>query len=48
MKPIHKFNNSNGATLCHYCSKIINTGFTKDLYCSYKCKQKHKENNEHS
>lgn len=38
--PIHKFNNGNGATLCHKCSKIINTGFTKDLYCSTKCEKK--------
>ena len=33
MKPIHKFNNGDGATLCHHCSKIISTGFTKALYC---------------
>ena len=31
--PIHKYNNGNGATLCHVCSKIISTGFTKDLFC---------------
>jgi hypothetical protein len=37
MKPIHKFNNGNGATLCHKCSVIISTGLTKDLYCD-KCK----------
>lgn len=42
MKPIHKFNNGNGATLCHCCSKIINTGFTNDLYCSNECEEKHK------
>ncbi len=41
MKPIHKFNNGNGATLCHCCSKIINVGFTNELYCSDKCKNKH-------
>ena len=40
IKPIHKFNNGNGATLCHQCRKIINTGFTKELYCSTKCKEK--------
>lgn len=34
MKPIHKLNNGDGATLCHHCSKIISTGFTDDLYCS--------------
>ena len=44
MKPIHKFNNGNGATLCHKCSKIINIGFTKDLYCSDKCKENHNGN----
>ena len=33
MKPIHKYNNGNGATLCHQCSVIINTGLTNDLYC---------------
>ena len=33
MKPIHKFNNGNGATLCHKCSAIISIGFTDDLYC---------------
>ena len=44
MKPIHKFNNGNGATLCHCCSRIISIGFTKDLYCSDKCKEKHSGN----
>lgn len=33
MKPIHKFNDGLGATLCHKCNKITNTGFTNDLYC---------------
>ena len=34
MKPIHKFNNSKGATLCHLCRTIITTGkMTNDLYC---------------
>lgn len=34
MKPIYKFNNGNGATLCHLCRKIITTGkMTNDLYC---------------
>jgi len=42
MKPIHKFNNSNGATLCHSCNKIINTGFTDDLYCNSECEVKHR------
>jgi len=33
MKPIHKFNNGSGATLCHRCRTIITTGFSGDLYC---------------
>jgi len=33
MKPIHKFNNGRGATLCHKCSVIISVGLTDDLYC---------------
>jgi reverse gyrase len=34
MKPIYKFNNGNGATLCHKCRAIISTGkMTDDLYC---------------
>ena len=41
MKPIHKFNNGKGATLCHHCSKIINTGFTEALYCNEICESKH-------
>jgi len=36
IKPIHKFNNGNGATLCNTCSIIISAGLTDDLYCS-KC-----------
>lgn len=36
-KPIHKLNNGKGATLCNRCRKIINTGFTNELYCSKKC-----------
>lgn len=39
MKPIHKFNNGQGATLCHKCSCIISLGHTDDLYCK-ECKQK--------
>jgi hypothetical protein len=38
-KPIHKFNNGNGATLCHQCSATINTGFSNELFC-----EKHKFN----
>jgi len=34
MKPIHKFNNGRGATLCHLCRTIITIGKpTNDLYC---------------
>lgn len=33
LKPIHKFNNGNKATLCIICSKIIDTDFTENLYC---------------
>lgn len=33
LKPIHKYNGGIGATLCHKCNVIINTGFTDDLYC---------------
>ena len=34
MKPIHKFNGGNGATLCNACSVIIETGLTDTLMCS--------------
>ena len=33
IKPIHKFNNGVGATLCNECSVIISLGNTDDLYC---------------
>ena len=39
MKPIHKFNNGRGATLCHKCRTIISIGFTEDLFCSERCEQ---------
>ena len=39
MKPIHKFNNGNGATLCHLCKTIITVGLTNEIYCD-KCKSK--------
>ena len=38
MKPIHKFNNGNLATICNQCSVIITTGLTDDLYCN-KCRK---------
>jgi hypothetical protein len=41
IKPIHKFNNGNGATLCNNCSKVINNGFTDALYCNEICESKH-------
>lgn len=37
MKPIHKFNNGDGATLCRNCRTIIFRGFIDALYCE-KCK----------
>lgn len=33
MKPIHKFNNGRGATLCNDCRVIISEKLTDDLYC---------------
>lgn len=33
LEPIHKFNGGIGATLCHNCRVIINTGFSDKLYC---------------
>lgn len=33
LKPIHKFNNGKGATLCHCCRVIISEGHTDALYC---------------
>jgi hypothetical protein len=33
MKPIHKFNDGRGATLCHKCRKIITEGMTYHLFC---------------
>jgi hypothetical protein len=37
MKPIHKFNNGNGAMICNNCRTIISTGpKTDDLLCE-KC-----------
>jgi hypothetical protein len=37
MKPIHKLNNGDGATLCHHCSKIISASLTDALFCSQEC-----------
>jgi hypothetical protein len=42
MKPIHKFNNGRGATICNQCSVIITTGLTDDLYCK-ECNKYRKE-----
>ena len=33
IKPIHKFNNGNKATICHICRTIISTDFTDDKLC---------------
>lgn len=41
MKPIHKFNNGNGATLCNACLYvIIETGLTEALLCE-ECNTQH-------
>ena len=37
MRPIHKFNSGNGATLCKLCYVVISEGFTEDITCN-KCK----------
>ena len=42
IKPIHKFNNGSGATLCNLCGVIISVGFTNDLFCE-KHNQKNKQ-----
>lgn len=39
LRPIHKYNNGNGATLCYKCRMIISVGFTNHLYCD-RCKDK--------
>ena len=39
IKPIHKFNNGNGATLCKSCSIIIVANITEDLLCP-ECQEK--------
>ena len=38
LNPIHKFNNADGATLCHKCRTIIAVGLTDDIFCN-KCKE---------
>ena len=42
MKPIHKWNNGNLATLCHQCNCIASLGHTEDLYCK-ECNKHRKE-----
>jgi hypothetical protein len=37
IKPIHKFNNGEGATLCYSCHNIINLGWSDKVLCN-KCK----------
>jgi hypothetical protein len=46
MKPIHKLNNGDGATLCQHCSKIISASLTGDLFCSQECAVKENWNYE--
>jgi hypothetical protein len=36
-RPIHKYNNGVGATLCHDCQVIISEGLTNEMKCE-KCK----------
>lgn len=43
IKPIHKFNNGNLATLCNKCRVIITEKLIEDLYCE-KCKKEKNEN----
>ena len=33
MKPLHKYNNGTGATLCHECRVIIDEDLTGAIYC---------------
>jgi hypothetical protein len=37
MKPIHKFNNGEGATICQNCYCAINLGWSDEVLCN-KCK----------
>jgi hypothetical protein len=37
MRPIHKYDNSNGSTLCRNCRVVITRDLTDALYCD-KCK----------
>jgi hypothetical protein len=47
MKPIHKFNNGRGATICHSCHGMINLGWSDEVLCN-ECKDyiESKENKE--
>ena len=42
MRPIHKYNNGDGVTLCRNCRVVITKGLTDALYCN-KCKGYDKE-----
>ncbi len=33
MRPIHKLNGGNGATLCKNCYTMINVGWTEETLC---------------
>lgn len=39
MKPIHKYNNGNGAMICNKCRTIISTGPKTDEVLCKKCKE---------
>ena len=42
MKPIHKFNNGLGATLCNICLVILETRLTEKIMCE-DCERSAKE-----
>ena len=44
MKPIHKFNNGIGATLCNRCGIIIAEKLTKDILCKKCITEQHLKN----
>jgi len=41
MKPIYKFNNGNGATICHNCRVILKTGTPVNKYLCHDCYAEH-------
>lgn len=47
-KPIKKYNGGNGATLCHQCRVIIETGFMCNRILCDKCEEIIKQRAEHT